>query len=69
MIQQTKKFEASYLRNIEDQFSSFDETKSIQNDLNKIGEKFRDPNLLIETIKHMQQKQEESLKDIQSKLT
>jgi hypothetical protein len=69
MIQQTKKFEAEYLRNIEDQFSSFDETKSIQNDLNKIEEKFRDPNLLIETIKQMQRKQEESLIDIQLKLT
>jgi hypothetical protein len=69
MIQQTKKFEAEYLRNIEDQFSSFDETKSIRNDLNKIEEKFRDPNLLIETIKQMQRKQEESLIDIQLKLT
>jgi hypothetical protein len=36
--------------------------------LNKIEDTFRDPNLLIQTIKEMQHKQDESLKDIQLKL-
>jgi len=39
-----------------------------QNELADIEETFRDPNLLIQSIKEMQRKQEESLKDIQSKL-
>ncbi len=33
-----------------------------------IEETFRDPNILIQSIKEMQRRQEESLKDIQSKL-
>jgi hypothetical protein len=68
MIDETKKYEATFLKNIKENFSSFDETKSIENDLNEIEEKFRDPNLLITTIKEMQQKQEESLNEIQLKL-
>ena len=35
--------------------------------MNQIEYTFRDPNLLIQSIKDMQQKQEESLKEIQSK--
>ena len=51
-------------------FSSFDESKSLEDKLNEIEEEtFRNPNLLIQTIKEMQQKQEESLKDIQLKLS
>jgi len=36
--------------------------------LNQIEETFRNPNLLIETIQAIQQKQEESLSEIQFKL-
>ncbi len=36
--------------------------------MNQIEEIFRNPNILIESIKEMQQKQQESLKEIQSKL-
>jgi len=36
--------------------------------LNEIEVVFRNPNLLIESIKEMQSKQEESLRDIQIKL-
>ena len=50
-------------------FSSFDESKSLEDKLNEIEEEtFRNSNLLIQTIKEMQQKQEESLKEIQLKL-
>ena len=51
-------------------FSSFDESKSLEDKLNEIEEEtFRNSNLLIQTIKEMQQKQEESLNDIQFKLS
>jgi hypothetical protein len=53
---------------IEKFYSSFDDSKSLANDLNEMEEQFRNPNLLIETIKQMQQKQEESLNEIQFKL-
>ena len=36
--------------------------------MTEIEEIFRNPNLLIESIKEMQQKQQETLKEIQSKL-
>jgi hypothetical protein len=68
MIDQTKKYEALYLRNIKEGFSSFDDCKSLEHVLNQIEELFRNPNLLIQTIKDMQQKQETALNDIQSKL-
>ncbi len=45
-----------------------DQTKSLENQLNQIEETFRNPNLLIESIKEMQQKQEESLNGIRFKL-
>ena len=48
--------------------SKFDETKSLETELNAIEETFRNPNLIIETIKEMQSKQEESLNEIQFKL-
>jgi hypothetical protein len=46
----------------------FDDSKSLKDELEDIEETFREPNLLIQSIKEMQRKQEESLKDIQSKL-
>jgi hypothetical protein len=68
MIDQTKKYEAMYLKNIKEGFSSFDDCKSLEHELNQIEETFRNPNLLIQSIKDMQQKQETALNDIQSKL-
>jgi hypothetical protein len=68
MIEQTKKYEAMYLQDLKKNFSSFDETQSLEGNLNEIEELFRDPNLLIESIGEMQRKQEESLSDIQLKL-
>jgi hypothetical protein len=58
MIDQTKKYEALYLENIKEGFSSFDDCKSLEHELNQIDETFRNPNLLIQSIKDMQQKQD-----------
>ena len=68
MVDQTKKYEALYLRGLKERFSSFDETQSLQIKLNQIEDTFRNPNILIESIREMEQKQNESLSDIQSKL-
>jgi hypothetical protein len=68
MVDQTKKSEEMYLKNIKEHFSSFDESKSLQIKKTEMEEMFRNPNLLIQTIREMQQEQEESLKDIQIKL-
>ncbi len=46
----------------------YDGSKSLQIKLTEIEEMFLNPNLLIESIREMQQKQAESLKDIQLKL-
>jgi hypothetical protein len=68
MIDVIKKHEAMYLKDLNENFPSFDHLQSIENELSQIEEQFRDPNLLIESIQEMQQRQEESLKDIQLKL-
>ena len=70
MIDRTNKCQEEQLNSIKEKLfenSSFDETKSLLTELNLIEDTFRNPNLLIETIKEMQQKQEESLRDIQLK--
>ena len=73
MIDETKKYEAMFLKNLKERFqvifSSFEKSKPLEGELNEIEELFRDPNLLIQSIKEMQQKQEESLNEFQSKLT
>jgi hypothetical protein len=71
MIEKANKGEKEYLNSLNKKLlkvSFFNETKSLENELNEIELTFRNPNLLIETIKEMQQKQEESLSDIQMKL-
>jgi hypothetical protein len=68
MIDETKKSQEKYLKELKERFSSFDETKSIEYELNQIEKSFRHPNLLIPTIREMQQKQEESLDEILFKL-
>jgi hypothetical protein len=69
MIDETKKYEAMYLRNIKEKLFQTQSFESLEKELNDIEDTFRNPNLLIQTIREMQQRQEESLKDIQSKLT
>ena len=67
MIEKTKEVEASYLKslneNIEDSPNSYD-VKSAEEDLKELEEAFRNPNLLIKTIKEMHQKQEEAIQAI-----
>ena len=68
MIDLIKKHEAVYLKELNENFSSFDDCKSLENELNQIEETFRRPNLLIQTIQEMQRKHEQSLNEIQMKL-
>jgi len=68
MIDETKKSEEIYLTQLGERISSFDVSQSLETELNEIQELFRNPNLLIQTIREMQQKQEESLNEIQLKL-
>jgi hypothetical protein len=68
LIDKIKKSEGIYLSQLEERFSSVDVSQSLETELNEIQELFRNPNLLIQTIREMQQKQDESLKYIQSKL-
>jgi hypothetical protein len=68
MIDKVKKHEVLLSKSLKEKLSSFDETKSIENEFNQIEETFRNPNLLIETIREMKHKQDESLRDIQIKL-
>jgi hypothetical protein len=68
MIDQTKKYEKVYLNDLKEKFSSFDDSQSLENEMNEIEELFRNPNLVIKSITELQQKQEDSLKDIQLKL-
>ena len=70
MINEAKKHEETFTKNLKDVFerSSFDDSKSLEHALTDIEETFRDTNLLIQTVQEMQHKQEESLKNIQLKL-
>ena len=68
MIDRIKKHEEAYLKNLNENVLVFDYSKSLEHELNQIEETFRDPNLLIQSIKEIQRKQEESLNDIQLKL-
>jgi hypothetical protein len=68
LIDETKKYEKIYLNDLKDKFSSFDENQSLDSELHEIEETFRNPSLIFETIEEMQQKQAESLNEIQFKL-
>ena len=68
LIDKIKKSEEIFLRQLGEKISSFDGRQSLETELNEIQETFRNPTLLIETIREMQHKQEEFLRDIQSKL-
>jgi hypothetical protein len=71
MIDKTKKFEAAYLKNLEDQLEaslkSF-ETKSLAHSLKETEETFRNPNLLIESIQGIQRQQKEAIAGLKMKL-
>jgi hypothetical protein len=71
MIDKTRKFEATYLKSLEGKLSaslkSF-ETTSIKQSLKETEETFRNPNLLIESIREMQRQQEEAITELKLKL-
>ncbi len=71
MIDKTKKFEATYLKSLEDQLNaslkSF-ETISLVQSLKEIEETIWNPNISIESIRDMQHLQEEAISELKSKL-
>jgi hypothetical protein len=71
MIQKTKTFEAAYLQSLADKLNaslkSF-ETKSLEQSLKETVETFRNPNLLIQSIREMQRQQEEAIAGLKFKL-
>jgi hypothetical protein len=71
MIDKLEKNEETYLKELKGKIFktvSFDEVNSLEYELNEIEVAFRNPNLLIQAIKVMQNKQEESLNGLQLKL-
>ena len=66
-----QKIETTYLKSLENKLEtslkSFG-TKSIEQSLNKTDDSFRDPNLLIESIREMQRQQEEAIARLKLKL-
>jgi hypothetical protein len=71
MIEKTKNFEATYLKSLEDKLEASlksIETKSLEQSLNETEEAFRNPNLLIESIRKMQRKQEKAIAELKLKL-
>jgi hypothetical protein len=71
MIERTKNFEAAYLNSLEDKLNaslkSFG-TKSLEQSLKETEETFRNPNLLIESIREMLLEQEEAITELKLKL-
>jgi hypothetical protein len=71
MIDKTKKFEATYLKSLEDKLNaslkSF-ETTSLVASLKETEETFRNPNLLIESIRGIPRQQEETIAGLRMKL-
>jgi hypothetical protein len=65
MIDEIKNFEATYLKNLNEHFTLFDDRQSLESEMTEIEETFRNPNLSIQTIREMQ---DESLNKIQIKL-
>jgi hypothetical protein len=64
MIDRTTKYEAMYLKNLNEKLFETQSFDNLENELNGIEETFRHPSLLISTIKEMQQRQEESLNEM-----
>jgi hypothetical protein len=71
MIEKTKKFETTYLKSLEDNLNASlnpFETISLEQSLNETEESFRNPNVLIESIRDMQRQQEEAISELKLKL-
>jgi len=71
MIDKTNEFEATYLKSLNDNIDvslKMFEKKSYDMELKEIDDEFRNPNLLIESIKQMQLKQQKDVAKIQIEL-
>jgi hypothetical protein len=71
IIEKTKNFEATYLKSLEDKlYASLKsyETTSLEQSLKETDESFRNPNLLIESIRDMQRNQETAIAELKLKL-
>jgi hypothetical protein len=69
MIDKTKTFEATYLKSIEDKLNVSQKSfESIEQSLKETEELFRNPNLLILSMREMQRKQEEAIVELRLKL-
>jgi hypothetical protein len=71
MIDKSKKFETTYLKSLEDQLEASlksYETKSLEQSIKETEDTFRNPNLLIQSIREMPRKQEEAIAELKLKL-
>jgi hypothetical protein len=71
MIDKTKKLELTYLKSLEDKLEASlksNKTISLAQSLEETEETFRNPNLLIESIREMQRKQEELITELKLRL-
>jgi hypothetical protein len=71
MIDKTKKLEVTYLKSLKDKFEASlksNETISLEQSLKEVEETFRNPNLLIDSIREMKRRQEELITQFKLKL-
>jgi hypothetical protein len=71
MIDKTKKIETTYMKSLKDKFEAslkLNETISLVQSLTETEETFRNPNLLIESIRDMQRRQEKLIAELKVKL-
>jgi uncharacterized coiled-coil protein SlyX len=66
MIDRTKACEASYMKSLNEK--SFKTPQSVEKELAELETAFRNPNILLETLNEMLQKQEQTLEGIKLKM-
>ena len=73
MIEQTKEFEATYLKSLKKNLETLSinsfELNAYDDDLKEVEETFRDPNLRIESIQEVQRTKQDAIEIIQAKLS
>ncbi len=68
MIEETKEFEASYLKSLNENINSRLEIKSIDQDLKEVEQIFRDPQLLIQKFEDINLNKKEAIAKLQLKM-
>jgi hypothetical protein len=71
MIEKTKKIEATNLKSLEDNMNTFlksFQTTSLEQRLTETEDTFREPNLLIDSIRDMQRQQETAIAELKLRL-